>query len=151
MTNIRIVTDSTADLPQEIVEQYQITVIPLTVMIEGKPYLDRIDISNDEYYAKLRTLDTLPTTSQPSPAVFAAAYEKLAKEGAEDILAIHLSSDLSGTVQGAALAAKMVEDKVRVTVIDSRSATMGLGLVVYSAARAIAEGQSIAAVTYPRN
>ncbi len=115
MTNIRIVTDSTADLPQEIVEQYQITVIPLTVMIEGKPYLDRIDISNDEYYAKLRTLDTLPTTSQPSPAVFAAAYEKLAKEGAEDILAIHLSSDLSGTVQGAALAAKMVEDKVRVT------------------------------------
>ena len=147
MTNIRIVTDSTADLPQEIVEQYQITVIPLTVMIEGKPYLDRIDISNDEYYAKLRTLDTLPTTSQPSPAVFAAAYEKLAKEGAEDILAIHLSSDLSGTVQGAALAAKMVEDKVRVTVIDSRSATMGLGLVVYSAARAIAEGQSIAAVT----
>ena len=78
MTNIRIVTDSTADLPQEIVEQYQITVIPLTVMIEGKPYLDRIDISNDEYYAKLRTLDTLPTTSQPSPAVFAADYEKLA-------------------------------------------------------------------------
>lgn len=147
MTNIRIVTDSTADLPQEIVEQYQITVIPLTVMIEGKPYLDRIDISNDEYYAKLRTVDTLPTTSQPSPAIFAAAYEQLAAEGAEEILAIHLSSDLSGTVQGAALAAKMVEDKVRVTVIDSRSATMGLGLVVYSAARAIAEEHSIEAVT----
>ena len=147
MTNIRILTDSTADLPQEIVEHYQITVIPLTVMIEGKPYLDRVDISNEEYYAKLRTVNSLPTTSQPSPAVFAAAYEKLAAEGAEEIISIHLSSDLSGTVQGAGLAAKMVEDKVRVTVIDSRSATMGLGLVVYTAAQAVAEGQGIAEVT----
>ena len=129
MTNIRILTDSTADLPQEIVEQYQITVIPLTVLIEGKPYLDRVDITNEEYYATLRKVDDLPTTSQPSPAVFAEAYEKLAQEGAEEIISLHLSSDLSGTVQGAGLAAKMVEDKVRVTVIDSRSATMGLGLV----------------------
>lgn len=81
MTNIRILTDSTADLPQEIVEQYQITVIPLTVLIEGKPYLDRVDITNEEYYATLRKVDDLPTTSQPSPAVFAEAYEKLAQEG----------------------------------------------------------------------
>lgn len=143
MTNIRIVTDSTADLPQEIVEQYQITVIPLTVMIEDKPYLDRIDITNDEFYVKLRGLEVLPTTSQPSPAVFAAAYEKLAAEGAQEIISIHISSDLSGTVQGAALAAKMVEDKVHVTVIDSRSATMGLGLIVYSAAQSVAAGKSI--------
>lgn len=147
MTNIRILTDSTADLPQEIVEQYQITVIPLTVLIEGKPYLDRVDITNEEYYATLRKVDDLPTTSQPSPAVFAEAYEKLAQEGAEEIISLHLSSDLSGTVQGAGLAAKMVEDKVRVTVIDSRSATMGLGLVVYTAAKAAAEGKKIEEVT----
>lgn len=147
MTNIRILTDSTADLPQEIVEQYQITVIPLTVLIEGKPYLDRVDITNEEYYATLRKVDVLPTTSQPSPAVFAEAYERLAQEGAEEIISLHLSSDLSGTVQGAGLAAKMVEDKVRVTVIDSRSATMGLGLLVYTAAKAAADGKTIEEVT----
>lgn len=143
MTSIRILTDSTADLPQEIVDQYGITVISLTVMIDGKPYLDKVDITNEEFYEKLRNTEALPTTSQPSPAIFAQAYEKLVADGAEQIISIHLSPELSGTIQGAMLASNMVADKVKVTVIDSRSATMGLGLVVYTAAKAIADGKRI--------
>lgn len=143
MAKIRIVTDSTADLPQEIAEQYQITVIPLTVFINGKGYLDRVDIGNEDFYLALQSAQQLPTTSQPSPAVFADCYNKLADEGAEEIISIHLSSDLSGTLQSAVLAKGMVADKIKVNVIDSRSATMGLGLIVLTAAKAAKENKNI--------
>lgn len=143
MSNIRIVTDSTADLSQEIVEQYGIIVVPLTVLIEGKSYLDRVNIDNETFYGMLRGAKELPTTSQPSPAVFAQVYQSLAAEGVKEIISIHISSDLSGTVQSARLAQNMVVDQVKVTVIDSRSATMGLGLVVLSAAKALNEGRTL--------
>lgn len=146
MPKIRIVTDSTADLPQEIIERYQITVIPLTVIIDGQGYKDRVDISNETFFQQLNGFKELPSTSQPSPVDFAALYEGLAKDGAEHIISIHLSKDLSGTVQGAALAKNLVHDVVDVTVIDSLSATMGLGLVVLSAAKAVDEGKSLAQV-----
>ena len=126
MSNIRIVTDSTADLSQEIVEQYGIIVVPLTVLIEGKSYLDRVNIDNETFYGMLRGAKELPTTSQPSPAVFAQVYQSLAAEGVK-----------------ARLAQNMVADQVKVTVIDSRSATMGLGLVVLSAAKALNEGRTL--------
>lgn len=143
MSKIRIVTDSTADLSPQIVERYQIEVIPLDVFVNGKAYKDKIDITNDEFYEILRSVKELPTTSQPSPAVFAEAYRKLAAEGAEHIISIHLSCDLSGTYQSSVLAAGLVQDTVQVYNFDSRSATMGLGLVVLSAARMVEEGKEI--------
>ncbi len=143
MSKIRIVTDSTADLSQELVERYQIKVVPLDVLIEGTAYKDKIDLTNEEFYEILRSIKDLPTTSQPSPAVFADVYRELAAEGAEHIISIHISSDLSGTYQSSVLAAGMVEQEVAVHNFDSRSATMGLGLVVLSAARMVEEGHSV--------
>lgn len=142
MSKIRIVTDSTADLSQELVERYQIKVVPLDVLIEGTAYKDKIDLTNEEFYGILRSMKDLPTTSQPSPAVFADVYRELAAEGAEHIISIHISSDLSGTYQSSVLAAGMVEQEVAVHNFDSRSATMGLGLVVLSAAKMVEEGRS---------
>lgn len=143
MSNIRIVTDSTADLTFDLVERYGITVVPLEVLVEGKAYKDKIDISNDEYYDILRSAKNLPTTSQPSPAVFAEVYRALAAEGAEHIISIHISSDLSGTYQSSVLAAGLVADTVRVHNFDSRTATMGLGLIVLSVCRMVEAGKSL--------
>ncbi len=143
MSNIRIVTDSTADLTPELVERYGIKVVPLEVLAEGKAYKDKIDITNDEYYEILRSAKMLPTTSQPSPAVFADAYRDLAAEGAEHIISIQISSELSGTYQSSVLAASLVADAVQVHNFDSRTATIGLGLIVLSAARMADEGRSL--------
>jgi len=143
MANIRIVTDSTADLCPDLLARYNITVIPLTVYVNGKAYQDKVDITNDAFYDILRTAEKLPTTSQPSPAVFAETYRALAQEGAEHIISIHISSELSGTYQSSVLAAGMVADTVRVHSLDSRSATMGLGLVVLSAAEMAARGYAV--------
>lgn len=140
MSNIRIVTDSTADLTPELVERYGIKVVPLEVLVEGKAYKDKIDISNDEYYKLLQSAKELPTTSQPSPAAFAEAYWELAAEDAEHIISIHISSELSGTYQSSVLAAGLVDGAVKVYNFDSRTATMGLGLIVLSAARLVEEG-----------
>ena len=140
MSNIRIVTDSTADLTPELVERYGIKVVPLEVLVEGKVYKDKIDISNDEYYKLLQSAKELPTTSQPSPAAFAEAYRELAAEDAEHIISIHISSELSGTYQSSVLAAGLVDGAVKVYNFDSRTATMGLGLIVLSAARLVEEG-----------
>lgn len=143
MSNIRIVTDSTADLTPELVERYGIKVVPLEVLVEGKAYKDKIDISNDEYYKLLQSAKELPTTSQPSPAAFAEAYRELAAEDAEHIISIHISSELSGTYQSSVLAAGLVDGAVKVYNFDSRTATMGLGLIVLSAARLVEEGMEL--------
>lgn len=139
MAKIRIVTDSTADLSTDFVRRYGITVVPLNVFIEGKQYRDKLDITNDEFYDVLRTSKELPTTSQPSPAVFVEQYRSLAEQGAEQILSIHLASELSGTYQSSVLAADMVKEQVMVHCINSRTATMGLGLLVLSAAKLVEE------------
>ena len=143
MSNIRIVTDSTADLAPELVERYGIKVVPLEVLVNGKTYKDKIDITNEEYYEVLNTASVLPTTSQPSPAAFAETYRELAAEGAEHIISIHISSELSGTYQSSVLAASLVTDNVTVHSFDSRTAAMGLGLIVVSAARLLEEGKSL--------
>ena len=139
MDKIRIVTDSTADLPEEIINKYKIKVIPLSFIIDGKVYHDLVDISREEYYRELMNCKEFPTTSQPTPAEFLDAYNELIAEGAEKIISIHLSSDLSGTVKGAQMTAQMVKN-AEVCVIDSRTATMGLGLIVLATAKAIDAG-----------
>ena len=142
MSKIRVVTDSTADLTPELVERYGITVVPLTVFADGKAYKDKIDITNEEFYALLQSSKELPTTSQPSPAAFADVYRQLAAEGAEQIMSIHISTALSGTYQSSVLAAGLVAQEVTVHNVDSKIATMGLGLLVIAAARMVEVGDS---------
>ena len=139
MSKIVIVTDSTADISREVADRLGIVVVPLTVHFEDKSYLDRIDISNQEFYEHLKICKVLPTTSQISPGVFLETYQRLADEGFEEILSVHLAKTLSGTVDSARIAGQMIADKIKVTVVDSLTATMGLGNFVTYLAKLIGE------------
>lgn len=143
MSKIRIVTDSTADLSQELVERYQIEMVPLTVTINGTSYKDKVDITNETFYQLMQSSEELPTTSQITPAEFAEVYQRIAQEGTEHIISIHLASDLSGTYQSSVLAANMVQDTIAVHNIDSRNATIGMGLIVLSAAKMVESGMEL--------
>ena len=146
MSKIVIVTDSTADIPSDIADRLGIVVVPLIVHFEDKSYLDRIDISNQEFYEYLKTCKTLPTTSQISPGVFLETYQKLVEEGFEEIISVHLAKTLSGTVDSARIASQMIADKVKVTVVDSLTATMGLGNFVHYLAKLINEKAPMAKI-----
>lgn len=132
VTRVRIVTDSTADLPAEIIEKYGLTVVPLKVMFGQEIYREGLELNSRQFYEKLRAYPDLPTTSQPSPQEFVEAYRPLTEEGAS-IISIHISASLSGTLQSARLAKTMLgyED---LEVIDSRLVSLALGLVVLAAA-----------------
>ncbi|HHY40943.1 MAG TPA: DegV family protein [Syntrophaceticus sp.] len=135
---IKIITDSAADLPAEIVEKYDITVVPLTVHIDGKEYADGVDISTEEFYEKMARAKELPKTSQPSVASFIKVFKELESKG--ELLCINLSSKLSGTYQAACLAKKI--SGVNVAVFDSWAATLGQGLQVIKAALLAEKGMS---------
>jgi len=139
---VRIVTDSTADLTNEIASALQITIVPLCVNFGGESYRDNIDLTTEEFYKKLANCTTLPTTSSPSPGNFAEVYDKLAGE-TDEILTITISSKLSASYQAAVDGAKLRKSKSRVEIIDSLSAVVGLGLIVISAAKAAQAGCSI--------
>jgi DegV family protein with EDD domain len=138
---IRIVTDSTCDLPEDIVAEYGITVVPLYINFGSESYLDGVELSRAEFYERLPDCDPPPTTAIPGLWAFTQAYERLAAAGATEILSIHISVNLSGTVNTARLAAKEVS--VPVTVLDSGSLSMGVGFLVWTAAQAAAEGRSM--------
>ncbi|MFP5520820.1 DegV family protein [Peptococcus simiae] len=144
MTKIGIVTDSTADLPDEITSKYNIRVVPLTVTFNDKQYLDRVDLTNESFYEQLTSLQELPKTSLPKPELFNAAYQQLADAGCSVIYSIHLASELSGTVNAARLIGKEFS-AADVRVWDSRSATIGLGLLVKELAVRIEAGASVEA------
>jgi DegV family protein with EDD domain len=139
---IRIVTDSTCDLPQEIIRKYGVIVIPLYIHAGGKAYQDGVDLSRQEFYERLPNYHPLPTTAVPSPEIFRQAYERLAAEGATEILSIHISLKLSAMVDIAREAAKEITS-VPVTVFDSRQLSLGMGFEVLTAAEAAAEGRSM--------
>lgn len=139
---IRIVTDSTCDLPLSMIEEYGITTVPLYINIGDKSYLDGRDLSRQEFYRNLPAYESSPTTAAPSPAMFHQAYQKLAGEGATEVLSIHISISLSAVTDVARVAARE-EDSVAVTVFDSRQLSMGTGFLVLAAAEAAAEGHSM--------
>ena len=141
MSRIALVTDSTASLPPELAEQLNIHVIPAQVIFAGQTYRDGIDLTSAEFYEKLRAAPELPTTSQPSAGDFAKLYRSLSEE-ADAIISIHVSEHLSGTL-ASANTAKSTLDGVRIEIIDSRSVSLGLGLIVMAAARAISAGKSV--------
>lgn len=137
-TKVAIVTDSTANLPVDVIKEHNIYVIPQILNWEGKSLLDQIDISTEEFYQRLPQSKDLPKTSQPAPGQFTEHFEKVA-EGADSIVAIFVSEYLSGTLQSAHLGAQAMGD-YPIEIVDSRSVSLGLGLLVVAAARYAAEG-----------
>ena len=139
---IRIVTDSTCDLPRSIVDRLQITVLPLFINIGKETYLDGVDMSRQTFYQKLPTFKSHPTTAAPGPDVFQQIYERLAAEGATEILSIHIAKMLSSTVNIARVATKETT-AVPVTVLDSGQISLGMGFMVQKAAAAATQGASM--------
>ncbi|EPY04185.1 hypothetical protein AZ66_14875 [Paenibacillus sp. E194] len=142
MSHIRIVTDSTADIPQDVRERYGIEMVPLKVHFGQDMFKDAVTITAEQFYEKLVQADKLPTTSQPSPVEFLDVYKRLTTESDTQVISIHLSAALSGTYQSAVLAKSMIEDEADITIIDSMSASYGSGLIVVEAARMAEAGQS---------
>lgn len=138
---IALVTDSTCDLPAEILDKYQIEIVPLTVHFEEDIYYDKVDLDSEEFYTMMESAAELPTTSQPSVGLFIDRYQKLA-EDYDQVISIHLSSALSGTCESARLAAAQLEE-IEVEIIDSKSTSSGLGFMVLLAAKMIKEGKNI--------
>lgn len=138
---VRLVTDSTADLPAGLVAEHRIKVVPLTVLFGDEALQDGIDIDSDGFFARLANSPELPTSSQPSPAAFRQTYERLASEGATEILSIHLSGELSGTLASARQGAEGLD--IRVEHIDSGLASLALGLGVLKAADVLENGGSL--------
>jgi DegV family protein with EDD domain len=143
---VRIVTDSACDLPQHVADELGIDIVPLTIRIDGHEYVDRVDLTPAEFWAKCAASANLPETAAPAPGQFEAAYRKLAAEGASSIVVINLSAGLSATMQSAELAARGVAGEIAVTVVDSQQCTLGLGSIVMDCARLAAGGASHQAV-----
>ena len=139
---VKIVTDSVADLPSGVVKELGITVIPILVRFGEKVYRDGIDLTSEQFYEKLKESKTLPVTSVPSPGAFAEAYDSLA-EKTDEILAVIVSSKLSGTYEVALQSVELMKKKCRVEVIDSGWATMAQGFIVMKAAKAAQAGASL--------
>ncbi len=142
MSKVAIVTDSTTYLPTAIIQQYPISVLPLTLHLDGKEYRDGVDITASEFYTQMINSETAPTTSQVNSQAFEQTFDKLLNEGYE-ILTLLISSSLSATFQSA-LQAKMKFEGSPVEVMDSRLVAMALGLQVLAVARAAKSGASLA-------
>ncbi len=139
---VKIVTDSVADIPAEVIDELGISVIPVVVRFGEEIYHDGIDITTDEFYEKLVNSRVMPTTSVPSLDMFVRTYAKLAEQN-DEILVIMLSSKLSGIYNAAVQSADLVESKCRIEIVDSGCAVMAQGLVVIKAARAAQDGASM--------
>lgn len=132
MGQIHIVTDSTSDLTKEELTKHQIHVVPLAIQIDNETYTDGVDIMPEEFLHKMANAKALPKSSQPAPGVFKQLYDDLGKNG-DQIISIHMTGSMSGTVDSARQAAEMSDSDV--TVIDSRFIAMGLGVQVREAVR----------------
>ncbi|MDM4720308.1 DegV family protein [Micromonospora sp. WMMA1363] len=141
---VAVVTDSTAYLPAELLAVHRLTVVPLTVVLNGAEGLEGVETFPGDATRALRSRRVSVSTSRPAPEQFARTYRRLLDEGAEGVVSVHLSAELSGTVAAARLAAADLGD--RVTVVDSRSCGMGIGFPAVAAAEAAATGADLPAV-----
>ena len=139
---VRIVTDSACDLAQAQVDEHGIEIVPLSIRFGDEEYVDRTELSVDQFYAKMAETGILPETAAPSPGAFEQAFRKLG-EGGDEVVCINLSAALSATMQSAAAAAKSLEGEIPVTVVDSRALTIGLGNLVIAAAEAAERGAGV--------
>jgi DegV family protein with EDD domain len=145
MSKIAVVADSQSCLPQELIKQYGITIVPMTVIIDGKPYRDQVDISIDEFWKVFHEKGHDMSTSPASPGIFKEAFDELAKTY-ESIVCVTVAKKLSATYQAAVEAAKMVMEekpKVKIEVLDSNSASGAQGLMTIAMARAAEDGKTL--------
>lgn len=143
MGNIKIVTDSTVDLSDETIQEYGIEVVPLSICIDNKTYLDRVDITPVEFIERMKQSKELPKSSQPPAGVFMEVYDRLGSDGSE-ILSIHMTGEMSGTVRSAQMGAEM--SSANVTVLDSRYITKAMAFQVLEAAVMAKVGKSVAEI-----
>ena len=142
MSKVKVILDSTAYLPEKTLKELSIEVIPLHVIWGEEMYQDGVDISPDEFYERLPKSKTMPTTSQPSPKEFSEIFEKYLSQG-YDILCVHISSKLSGTVDSAQQAKELLGAK-NIEIVDSFFTTLGTGFQAMAAAKAAKDGASLA-------
>ena len=143
MSKLAIVTDSTAYLPNELVEKHNLTITPLVVIWGEEVFEDGVDIQPSQFYTRLQTAKVMPSTSQATPAAMRAAFEKLIEQD-YDVLGIFISSKLSGTIQSAIQAKDLMEKGAeKITVVDSETTAMALGFQVLAVSKAVADGASL--------
>ncbi|WP_026886189.1 DegV family protein [Clostridium beijerinckii] len=141
MEKIKIVTDSTADLPKEIYEKYDIEVLPLLINFGEESYLDGVEINTNEVFERIKNDNILPTTAQVTPNRFVEIYKKYLAEGYK-IISIHMSSVMSGTYQSACIAKEMLESQ-DIIVVDSQNVTAALGILILKAVKLKKDGYNI--------
>jgi DegV family protein with EDD domain len=139
---IKIITDSSADLPLELIKKYDIEMVPLTVSIGGQDFLEKVNLTPKEFFSKMLSSTILPKTSQPSPAAFAEAFSKYSND--TDILCLTISSGLSGTYQSACIAKEL--SNANVTVFDTLAGSLGHGLQIIRAAELAEQGHSVESI-----
>jgi len=134
--NIGLVTDSTCDLPPELIKKYNIQIVPIVIQVGEKSYLDQVEIKPKDFIHILETSNEKLSTSQPSPALFKKVYDKAA-QSYESIISLHISEKLSGTIQGARMGCKDMEYSNKIHIVDSKTSSVALGLLVVEAAQLI--------------
>lgn len=140
VSKVKIVTDSTMDISKDVLDTINVEIVPLTITIDGKSYVDRVDFTANEYMKLLKESKELPRTSQPAVGVFAELYDRLGEDGSE-IISIHLTSGMSGTYNSALSASKMTKSKV--TVVDSAFISFALNFQVVEASKMAEAGKSV--------
>jgi DegV family protein with EDD domain len=143
MARIRVVTDSACDLSAAMAEERGLTIVPLSIRFGSEEFVDGSTLSTDEFWARCKASSVLPETSAPSPGAFQQSFVAAADAGYDGVLCLNLSSEVSGTYQAAVTAAKAVGDRIPVRTVDSRSLTMGLGLMALDVADLAAGGATL--------
>jgi len=143
MARIRVVTDSACDLSADVAESHGITIVPLSIRFGSEEFVDGRDLTTAEFWARCKESDVLPETAAPSPGAFQEAFEAAAADGYDGVLCLSLSGGVSATFQAAAAAAKALEGTVDVRAVDTRSMTLGLGLICLDIAELAATGADL--------
>jgi DegV family protein with EDD domain len=143
MARVRVVTDSAGDLTPSLAEERGVTIVPLSIRFGSEEFVDGATLTAEDFWRRCKSSDVLPETSAPSPGAFQEAFLAAASDGYDGVVCINISGALSATYQAACTAADTISDQVPVRVIDSRSVTMGQGLMVLAAAESAAGGASL--------
>ncbi len=147
MSDVALVTDSTANLPDELVRRYDVTVVPLYVLFGGKALKDYVELPPAEFYERLAGVKAaggeLPKTSQPTPVDFEGTYSAIARGGAKDIISVHVAAKMSGTLNSAQIAGDMVSTQTHVHVVDSTTISVQMSYMLIEAAEAIRRGGGV--------
>ena len=146
MPRIRIITDSSSDLTPDDFDQLDVQIVPLTIRFGDQEFTDGLDLTVADFYSRMARSAELPQTSCPSPGAFESAFSKASESGADAVICLTLSSDLSNTLQSAQAASAAVADTIPVHVVDSRSISSGLGTIVLEAASAVSAGDDVTTV-----